>query len=570
MGPRFFIPPIWAAARTKNPHAGLILDSNNQVIIGGYTYSTDFPLKNALQNSLAGSSDGFLTKLNPSASGNASLVFSTFLGGTGMDSVYGLARDSGGNLYVAGDTANDELATSDAFSNIYAGGTFDGFVAKFDPDAQTKLACTLFGGVDYDRCKALAVDSSGHPYIAGWTYSGDLPTTNGAFQESYTGVSSDGFVAKFLPDLSDLVYATYLGGAEYDDIEAVAVDDTDCAYVAGFTYSSDYPTERAYQTEMAGGEDAVLTKLAPDGASLEFSTYFGGTGTDEGWNMALDAYHMAYVSGLTESTDFPAEAAYQGSLNGEKDGFIFKLGDYQEPGVPEEVSVTVDIPAGTTAAAYKILSMPVVLESPGAEEAIGSRIGTYNTNTMRVGYWNAERQAYREYPFSANIEPGDSGWFLFRNGKRMTFRGREVTTGPGPMNLTGFTYRIAQGWNQLGNPYTYPIDVADAVVVDGNGNHAYLTDSANTITQRVFWAYKNGRYAAGTGLGVAEGGWVKMLAAGEGSVFFPAVEAATDLDRSPVTVSADLEQPPAPPSALDSSGGSSGGGGGCFIQSLGD
>nr|WP_319775880.1 FG-GAP-like repeat-containing protein [uncultured Sphaerochaeta sp.] len=221
------------------------------------------------------------------------------------------------------------------------------------------------------------------------------------------------------------------------------------------------------------------------------------------------------------------------------------------------------LPAGTSTADYRIVSIPLKPENPDPQIMFGSQIGTYDTSVMRIGTWRGDRQAYREYPFGRNMKPGDAAWFLFRNGRTLSLSGTSTETSVGPMNLTGYAYTIYQGWNQLGNPFLHPVDVNGIIVVDQNEEHEYLTNLANRITQRVFWKWRSGTYVSATSLAVSEGGWIKKLTSGQGTVFFPAQSAAV-ADGSNRAVPDDLERPPSPPAGLETASGS--GAGGCFIS----
>jgi len=244
---------------------------------------------------------------------------------------------------------------------------------------------------------------------------------------------------------------------------------------------------------------------------------------------------------------------------------------------PDSWEVT--LPPGTTAADYQIVSMPLQADDPSAAAVIGSQIDAYDPFLMRIGYWDAGTQSYTEYPFDEDIEPGEAGWFLFRNGHTLNVNGGRTNTEHGPFGLTGYYLPIDQGWNLAGNPYTFPISVSDFVVEESStGEQRYLTNQANNITQRVFWVYNRGNYSAGTYLGVTQGGWIKKITSGGGAIFFPNIEAVADAAADAVQVSPDLERPPAPPGVFDAEstgtgaggGSAGGGGGGCFINSAAD
>ncbi len=184
---------------------------------------------------------------------------------------------------------------------------------------------TYLGGGGDDIGESIAVDAEGNAYIAGLTVSRDFPTAN-PLQPDYGGGSADAFVAKLTPDGSALVYSTYLGGSEADAANGIAVDSDGNAYVTGQTSSRDFPTANALQPELSGFINAFIAKLSPDGSTLIYSTYLGGSNQDIGVGIAVDRDGNAYVTGATTSTDFPTahplQASYGGGVN---DGFVTKL-----------------------------------------------------------------------------------------------------------------------------------------------------------------------------------------------------------------------------------------------------
>ncbi len=194
---------------------------------------------------------------------------------------------------------------------------------------------TFFGGSGYERAQGVAVDKDGFIYIAGNTSSQDLPTTPGAFQRTYhgdngNGSSGDGFVAKFSPDGSNLVWATYLGGSNGDRAYNVVVDAQGCPYVAVWTASADFPTTPgAFDTthNSPGLMDLAYVKLKPDGSGLVYSTFVGGAGTEQArGSICVDSSGCLYSSGWTDSTNFPTTpGAYQRTRRGGTDAFLLKL-----------------------------------------------------------------------------------------------------------------------------------------------------------------------------------------------------------------------------------------------------
>ncbi|HYB91873.1 MAG TPA: SBBP repeat-containing protein [Candidatus Binataceae bacterium] len=311
--------------------AAIAVDSSGNVYVTGYAESANFPTLDAYQKTLNGSANAFVAELNPSVSGAASLLYSTYLGGSYQDYGFGIAVDSSGKAYVTGQAGSGDFPTLHAFQKTLKG-TQNAFVAKIDPTkskAASLLYSTYLGGSGSDYGDGIAVDSSGNAYVTGSAGSTNFPTLN-AYQ-SKTGGKTDAFVAKLDPSLSggaSLLYSTYLGGSTQDYGDGIAVDSSGNAYVTGSTQSANFPTLNAYQSTLKGSRNAFVAELNPSAsgaASLLYSTYLGGSGSDYGYGIAVDSSGNAYVTGVTGSADFPTLNAYQNTLKGDQNAFIAKL-----------------------------------------------------------------------------------------------------------------------------------------------------------------------------------------------------------------------------------------------------
>ncbi len=188
---------------------------------------------------------------------------------------------------------------------------------------------TYLGGSGYDSGTAIAVDASGNAYVTGFTRSPNFPVTAGSFQTKCgtsgkcNGYFWDAFVTKLTAN-GLVVYSTFLGGSGNDMGKAIAVDASGSAYIAGQTFSSDFPTTAgAFKTTYSGAGDAFVVKVSPGGTSLQYSTYLGGSGTDNAEGIAVDINGNAYVTGQTYSTDFPTVAAIQAVNGGNQDSDAF-------------------------------------------------------------------------------------------------------------------------------------------------------------------------------------------------------------------------------------------------------
>jgi len=304
---------------------GIAVDSWGNAYITGYTYSDDFPTQNPLQPDYGGVYyDAFVAKLNPSGS---ALVYSTYLGGSIEDYGRGIAVDASGNAYVTGETISDDFPTQNPLQPEQCTGLRDAFVAKLNPSGSALVYSTYLGGRQADGGYGIAVDSLGNAYVTGYTFSDDFPTQNPLHPGDGGIYSGDVFVAKLNPLGSALVYSTYLGGSNRDYGHGIAVDSWGNAYITGYTYSDDFPTQNPLQPDSGGGNsDAFVAKLNPSGSALLYSTYLGGTGGDQGWDVAVDGSGNAYVTGATYSVDFPTQNPLQPYYGGEySDAFVAKL-----------------------------------------------------------------------------------------------------------------------------------------------------------------------------------------------------------------------------------------------------
>ena len=298
---------------------GIAVDAAGCAYVTGETSSDNFPTQNPCQASIAGNSDVFVTKL--SAAGN-SLVYSTYLGGADIDCAYGIAVDAAGCAYVTGRTASDNFPTQNPCQAARAGGD-DAFVAKLSAAGNSLVYSTYLGGAGDDSGRGIAVDAAGCAYISGYTLSNDFPTRNP--YQAANGGGYDAFVTKLSAAGNSLVYSTYLGGAGNDFGRGIAVDAAGCAYVIGYTTSNDFPTRNPYQAANGGGYDVFVAKLSAAGNSLIYSTYLGGTREDRGCGIAVDAADCAYITGYTYSNNFPTQNPYQPVWAGSYDAFVTKL-----------------------------------------------------------------------------------------------------------------------------------------------------------------------------------------------------------------------------------------------------
>jgi hypothetical protein len=333
-----------------NGVGGVAIDSSGDAYLTGGTSASNFPVKAPSGTSLfqpahaGGYFDAFVAKLDPAMSGSSSLVYSTYLGGTGNDFGAAIAVDAAGDAYVAGNTSSTDFPTTvNAFQSA-AGGNGDGFVTELNPAGSALVYSTYLGGSASDGITALALDAAGRIYVTGNTTSTDFPTKN-AFQPTHAGDPSvdflhDAFVTKLDPSASgagSLVYSSYLGGLGDDYGTAIAVKASGSAYVAGNADAyaggstlGTFPTVDPVAPSATSG-DAFVSAVKPDGSGLSFSTYLGGGDEDQVGGLALDSSGNVYMAGNAASMDFPTtQGAYQpqsfsGGNPDSRETFVAKL-----------------------------------------------------------------------------------------------------------------------------------------------------------------------------------------------------------------------------------------------------
>jgi|CXWL01.1.fsa_nt_gi hypothetical protein len=300
--------------------APIAVDSLGNAYVAGSTRSVDFPVTPGAFQTVAHhsstclppsncSSDGFVTKLDPTGS---SLIYSTYFGGNSGDGLTAVTVDLGGNAFVTGDfRSNDFPITPGAFSSNVTS-TLGGLLAKLNPSGSGLVWSTRLNvpGSGFHVGQGITLDSMGNVIVAGGAQATIMPLVN-PVQSSYGG-NSDAFVWKFNPSGTALIFSTFLGGSGVDWGYGVAVDASDNIYVTGYTQSPNFPTTAgAYDQTHNGDSDIFVAKLSATGSPIIYSTYLGGSGSDENrTDIAVDASGQAYVSAASTSSDFPLVNAF--------------------------------------------------------------------------------------------------------------------------------------------------------------------------------------------------------------------------------------------------------------------
>jgi len=344
---------------------GIALDVSGNAYITGWTVCRStictFPTVNAFQPNFAGgNNDAFVTKIDSSGS---SLVYSTYLGGGKVingteDWGEAIAVDSAGSAYVTGYTYSPDFpVTAGALDTSRAG--LDAFITKFTPDGAALVYSTFLGGAGREQGQGIAVDANGNAYVTGITESFDspftsayegFPVTAGAFQ---TKGNYDAFVTKLNSKGSALVYSTYLGGSGgVDRGWGIALDDAGNVCITGDTSSNNFPISNAIQATFGGGPtDAFVTKLNAAGSGLVYSTFLGGSLTDEGRGIACKGTDV-YVTGDTSSFNFPTSNPLQvnnaGGLEHHDDAFVVRIGETAPVPIPTPTPTPTPAPVTDT------------------------------------------------------------------------------------------------------------------------------------------------------------------------------------------------------------------------------
>jgi hypothetical protein len=306
--------------------SSIAVDSAGNSYIAGTTYFNSFPTTSgAFQKTIKGAEDIFVAKLNPMG---GALTYSTFIGGSGSDQASRITVDSLGNAYITGSTNSSDfpVAPGSFQPSKGAGTSEDAFIAKLNSDGSRLLYASYLGGAGAEGAFDIAVDSFGNAYVCGLTYSQNFPVTQGAFQTKLIG-TEDAFVAKVNANGTQLQYSTFMRGGGLTVALSISVNSFGQVYVSGMTQSPQYPvTPDALQQSIRGPVDIYVTVLNTEGSALSYSTLLGGSGTEYCNGMFVDGKGNIYLTGQTNSADFPMTGALQGSLKGDTDAFVLKLG----------------------------------------------------------------------------------------------------------------------------------------------------------------------------------------------------------------------------------------------------
>ena len=464
---------------------GVALGSNGSAYVTGETSATSFPLLHPLQNSLKGGQNAFVAGLDSTGK----LLFSTYLGGSGTDGGAAVAVDGSGSLYVTGSTTSTDFPTVNAFQGAN-GGYQDAFITKVGPNGAFLAYSTYLGGsggaAGYPETGlGIDVDANGSAYVTGVTSSSNFPVHNG-FQTTLNGWLN-AFVVKLSAAGNTLVFGTYLGGSSLSTGNAIRIDGTGAGCVAGGTTATDFPVVNAVQTANAGpagSYDAFLSCFTTGGNALSFSTLLGGTSSDTGYGVALDATSF-YMVGQSASSNFPLANAMQAQNPSGQSAFVTKFTATPAPPPAPALSSPADGASGVSVSAVLswsassgATSYNVYLGASSSPSLVTNSTGvTYSTAALAAGttyYWQAAA-------VNANGSTASPIW-SFTTQIACTYTIIPTTATPAAAGGTGtltVTAPAGCGWTAAGNTNWLTVTAGNSG--SGGGTVTY-TVTANSST----------------------------------------------------------------------------------------
>jgi len=333
----------YVAGEEDDAGLSIDIDGSGNAYVVGFSYSANFPTTSGAYDTTHNDyADVILFELSPKGD---SLTYSTFFGGNdddiGNDMIY-----NNGDVFLTGSSwSYDFPTTSGAFQTTHVDWT-DVIVMKFNIGSSSLTYSTFVGGDDEEEGYSIAMDSSENVYVTGYTWGGMrmmFPTTSGAYDTTLGG-TIDSFIFKLNSLGSALTYSTFIGGSNDEYGNCIDVDPSGNAYITGYTYSTDYPTTPGtdYPTFRGGDVDGFATVLNNAGSALKYSSFLGGSADDLGYSILVDDDLEAYVSGQTDSKNFPTTSGViSTTLSGIYDAFLTKLNFTLPPGIPRNLALKV-------------------------------------------------------------------------------------------------------------------------------------------------------------------------------------------------------------------------------------
>jgi len=304
----------------------MVVDSQTNIYVAGYTASSDFPVNSPYSSINAGGQDAFVSKFDANL---GSLSASTYIGGSSNDQATAIGIDASSRIWIAGYTESTNFPCGDSSMNSNYNGNGDAFVVVLTNILSTLVRATYIGGSNTDYASAIAMDNlSYRQYVAGYTESGNFPVTNSTgYKTNYNG-ARDAFIMIFSNDVNRAGYKTgiFLGGTNADEAAGMVLSpgtsSTNFVYVVGSTTSTNFPVTNGYQMTNGGSYDAFVSKLSVLLTNLPAATFLGGTDDDKAYAVGLDVSNKLYVAGYTRSSNFPVTNGYQMANGGSYDVFV--------------------------------------------------------------------------------------------------------------------------------------------------------------------------------------------------------------------------------------------------------
>ena len=311
-----------SAARNAESGNSIQIDSAGSIYIAGQTTSPDFFTMNAAQSQFGGIEDAFVMKLASSGS----LVYSTYIGGAGSDQANGLAVLNG-EAYVAGATDSWNFPTVNAIQRSNQGGQ-DAFVTKLNSSGSGLVYSTYWGGSAgfEESAYGIAVTPFGEAVVTGTTASSNFPLT-APLRSALTGVGNDAFLTKLDATGTTVLFSTLFGGSSHDAARGITLDASGRIYVAGETRSNDIQVADPIQASNVGTYNAFIAVFSPKGSSVQFSSYWGGGGSDSALGIAVDSKFQPVIVGSSTSWNLPLLTPLQPHNSGNFGGFITRLSE---------------------------------------------------------------------------------------------------------------------------------------------------------------------------------------------------------------------------------------------------
>jgi RHS repeat-associated protein len=373
----------------------MAVNASDEIVVVGYTTSTNFPTANAYDSTYAAGGtcsatvpcyDVTVTRIDSNLTGANAIRYSTYMGGINRDRAFGVTLDSNGIAYFTGYTQSTDYPTQNAFQSTFMG-NYDMIVTAIDTSLSGNASLvysTFFGTPTYETGYDIARDASGNLYITGRTTSGKYPLRDPVQYLSHAGVNCNGsacyeaFVTKLNITTNTLVYSTYLGGGQDDEGHGIAVDSYGRAYVTGFTRSSDFPVADPIQAAKGADgcaappcADAFLSVLEPNGQAFAYSTFLGGDQDDISNGIRVDGNNNVYIVGESYSTNFPTTPGAYDVVNTQtdkRDAFIAKVAALGAP----------------VAQTSSHLDIPIIASSDDAEESASGTMDLTSTDLELV------------------------------------------------------------------------------------------------------------------------------------------------------------------------------------------